>query len=224
MKFYRSRSSRMATLGKVAVAALVSTAGLSVIGLAHAGANPPGPSVIALSPGSGPNTGGTNVIVFGTGFGTSGNPNVTSVQFGTVSASFSMNHATLTAVAPPALAGETQTDVTVTTVNGITPLSPVDVFTYTYPAPAVTGVSPSSDLPTGGATVAVTGTKLTGASAVHFGSTSASFTVNSDSSITATVPRPASLPPLSATLRQPCRGRPRRVTVRLRSPAMWSPH
>ena len=55
--------------------------------------------------------------------------------------------------------------------------------------PAVTGVSPGSGPSTGGNTVTVTGTGFTGASAVAFGTVPAtSFTVNSDTSITATVP------------------------------------
>ncbi len=54
------------------------------------------------------------------------------------------------------------------------------------PAPTVTGVSPSSGFNT--TSVVVTGTDFTGASAVDFGGTAATFTVNSDTSITATVP------------------------------------
>jgi hypothetical protein len=57
------------------------------------------------------------------------------------------------------------------------------------PAPAVTGVSPSSGPTTGGTQVTITGTSFTGASAVMFGNTAAtSLTVNSDTSITATAP------------------------------------
>jgi hypothetical protein len=55
--------------------------------------------------------------------------------------------------------------------------------------PAVTGVSPAAGPTAGANTVTVTGTGLTGASAVSFGAVAAaSFTVNSDTSITATVP------------------------------------
>jgi hypothetical protein len=57
------------------------------------------------------------------------------------------------------------------------------------PSPAVTGVSPGSGPSAGGNTVTLTGTGFTGASAVSFGTVPAtSFTVNSDTSITATVP------------------------------------
>jgi YVTN family beta-propeller protein len=57
------------------------------------------------------------------------------------------------------------------------------------PADAVDAVSPSSGSPLGGNTVTVTGSGFTGATAVHFGATeAASFTVTSDTSLTAVVP------------------------------------
>jgi hypothetical protein len=54
--------------------------------------------------------------------------------------------------------------------------------------PTVTSVSPGSGQPTGGTAVTVTGTNFTGATAVNFGGSSASFSVNSATSITATSP------------------------------------
>jgi hypothetical protein len=57
------------------------------------------------------------------------------------------------------------------------------------PAPSVSGVSPSGGTVAGQNTVAITGSGFTGATAVAFGSVPASsFVVNSDTSITATVP------------------------------------
>jgi IPT/TIG domain len=57
------------------------------------------------------------------------------------------------------------------------------------PAPAVTGVSPASGPTAGGNTVTITGTGFTNASAVSFGPAAAtSFTVSSDTQITATAP------------------------------------
>ena len=50
-----------------------------------------------------------------------------------------------------------------------------------YPAPIVTGVG-------GGTTVSISGKYFTGATRVTFGGTNAAFTVNSDTSITATAP------------------------------------
>ncbi|MBV7274500.1 cell wall-binding repeat-containing protein [Clostridium sp. PL3] len=59
----------------------------------------------------------------------------------------------------------------------------------TVPAPTVTAVNPSSGSTAGGTTVTITGTGFTGATAVNFGSTTASsITVDSDTQITATVP------------------------------------
>ena len=57
------------------------------------------------------------------------------------------------------------------------------------PAPTVTGVSPTSGPSTGGTSVTLTGTNLSGASEVDFGAMAApTFTVNSATSITATTP------------------------------------
>ena len=56
-------------------------------------------------------------------------------------------------------------------------------------APAVTGISPASGPESGGTTVTITGTDLTGATDVQFGNTSAiNFTVDSPTQITATAP------------------------------------
>lgn len=55
--------------------------------------------------------------------------------------------------------------------------------------PAVSAVSPTTGLTTGGTTVTITGTAFTGATSVKFGSSNATtFTVNSDTQITATSP------------------------------------
>jgi hypothetical protein len=54
--------------------------------------------------------------------------------------------------------------------------------------PTVTGVSPSSGACIGGDTVTITGTDLTGATSVLFGSVSVKFTVDSSTQITATSP------------------------------------
>jgi hypothetical protein len=54
--------------------------------------------------------------------------------------------------------------------------------------PTVTSVSPSSGSTAGGTSVTITGTNLSAVSAVRFGSTAASFTLNSATSMTATSP------------------------------------
>lgn len=68
------------------------------------------------------------------------------------------------------------------TVAGFTASSPTA-------SPTVTGISPSSGPATGGTSVTITGTNLTGATGVSFGGTAAaSFTVDSATQITATTP------------------------------------
>ena len=58
----------------------------------------------------------------------------------------------------------------------------------TTPAPTVASVSPSNGPAAGGTTVTITGSGFTGATAVTFGSTTASFSFVNDSTITATSP------------------------------------
>lgn len=76
-------------------------------------------------------------------------------------------------------------------VSGSTATTPVPL-TVTAPAPTVASISPTSGPVAGGTTVTVTGTGFagtTGASGVRFGGTNAaSYTVNSDTQITAVAP------------------------------------
>ena len=81
--------------------------------------------------------------------------------------------------------------VDVSGVSGITALSAGGDHNLAFapPLPMVTGVSPASGAEAGGASVTITGTTFTGATAVKFGTSDAtSFTVNSATSITATSP------------------------------------
>jgi hypothetical protein len=110
-----------------------------------------------------------------------------SVRFGTNSATgVTVNSPTsITATAP---AGTGTVDVTVTTPSGTSPTSEADRFTYE--PPTVTKVEPNRGSPAGGTAVTITGTGFTGATAVKFGATDAkTFTVNSDTSITAVSPK-----------------------------------
>ena len=72
--------------------------------------------------------------------------------------------------------------------------SAVSFFGYQFTAvaaPTVTGLSPASGAPGGGTSVTITGTNFTGATQVLFGGIAGSpFTVNSATSITATLERP----------------------------------
>jgi YVTN family beta-propeller protein len=72
------------------------------------------------------------------------------------------------------------------------------------PVPVVTGVSPLSGPLAGGTAVTITGSNFTGATAVSFGGTpAASFTVSSDTSITAVSPAAASVGPVDVTVTTP---------------------
>ncbi|MDB5313637.1 MAG: hypothetical protein JWO38_7839, partial [Gemmataceae bacterium] len=149
----------------------------------------PVPTIVAVSPASGPLAGGTTVTITGTNF-----TGATGVKFGTVAAtSFTVNSATsITATVPAGTAGVV--DVSVTTAAGTTTTSTTDQFTY-QTAPTVTAVNPASGPLAGGTTVTITGTNFTGATGVKFGTVAAtSFTVNSATSITVTVPAGAAGP------------------------------
>ncbi|MGA6206400.1 IPT/TIG domain-containing protein [Nocardia testacea] len=133
------------------------------------------PTITSLSPTSGPTTGGTSVTITGTGF-----TGPTTVRFGATATTFTLDSPTqITAIAPGGSAGATP--VTVTTAQGTS-----NAVSYTYLAvPTLSSVSPGQGSTAGGTTVTLTGTGLTGATAVFFGSTSVSFTVDSDTQITA---------------------------------------
>ncbi|WP_219993581.1 S-layer homology domain-containing protein [Paenibacillus pabuli] len=141
------------------------------------------PMILSISPTSGPTTGGTTVTLTGTNL-----TDATAVKFGATEAtSYTVNSATqITATAPAGSAGTV--DVTVTTPGGTSTTSAADQYTY-IAMPTITSMSPTSGPTTGGTTVTLTGTNLTDATAVKFGATEAtSYTVNSETSITATAP------------------------------------
>ncbi|MGA2620819.1 MAG: C2 family cysteine protease, partial [Thermoguttaceae bacterium] len=99
--------------------------------------------------------------------------------------SFSDNYyGQLTAVSPK---GAGTVDVTVTTANGTSAISPADQFTYT---PTVLAISPATGPAAGGTGVVITGLGLTGAQAVSFGPKAATgISVNSvTGQVTATSP------------------------------------
>jgi len=141
-----------------------------------------GPVVSSIVPTSGPEAGGTTVIIQGSGF-----TDATGVSFGsTAAASFTVDSdSQITAVSP---AGRGTVDVTVTTPGGTSATNSADKFTY-IPPPVISSIQPKSGSPTGGDDIIIQGSGFTGATQVSFGSTAAaSFTVNSDSQITAVSP------------------------------------
>ncbi|WP_231952599.1 IPT/TIG domain-containing protein [Paenibacillus sp. AD87] len=139
------------------------------------------PTIISISPVSGPTSGGTIVTLTGTNL-----TDATAVKFGATAASYTVNSATqITATAPAGSAGTV--DVTVTTPGGTSATSAADQYTY-HAEPTITNMSPTSGPTSGGTIVTLTGTNLTDATAVKFGATAASYTVNSATQITATAP------------------------------------
>ncbi|MEU1957957.1 IPT/TIG domain-containing protein [Nocardia sp. NPDC019304] len=128
-------------------------------------------------PTSGPTTGGTSVTIAGTGF-----TGPLTVRFGSTATTFTIDSAIqITAIAPAGSAGPVQ--VTVSDSGGTS-----NGATYTYLAvPALNSIAPGQG--SAGTTVTLTGSGLTGATAVTFGTTPAtSFTVDSDTRITAVAP------------------------------------
>lgn len=130
-------------------------------------------------PSEGLASGGTSVTLTGTNF-----TDASSVMFGTTAAqNFTVDSDTqITAISPAGSAGAT--NITVTTAFGTTsPLS----YTY-YTVPAISSISPNEGDVAGGTEVVISGSNFSDVTEVRFGSTLASFVINSSSQITATTP------------------------------------
>jgi hypothetical protein len=141
------------------------------------------PTVTSVSPTSGATSGGTSVTITGTNLS-----GATAVHFGPSDGTITNDSATsVTATSP---SGTGTVDVTVTTPNGTSATSSADQFTYsaTPLPPTVTSVSPTSGATSGGTSVTITGTNLSGATAVHFGPSDGTITNDSATSVTATSP------------------------------------
>ena len=140
------------------------------------------PAVTRVAPSSGSAKGGTQVTITGSGF-----TGATAVTFGkTAAASFTVVSATQITAVSPAHAAAT-VNITVTTPAGVSGIRAADKFTY-LPPPVITAISPASGPPGGGTQVTITGSGFTGATAVTFGKTAASFAVVSATQITAVSP------------------------------------
>jgi IPT/TIG domain len=154
------------------------------------------PVVTSVEPKNGPAAGGTSVTIKGEHFTIASHcalSPVKRVMFGSKEASFNYVHegprheGELVATAPP---GTGTVNVTVETHLKSAEV-PVDQFTYIPPIPpppTVSRVEPDHGLAAGGTSVTITGTNFGEATAVKFGSRSASFTVTSEDSITAVAP------------------------------------
>ncbi len=135
------------------------------------------PAITSVSPQTG--SSGATVTITGSGF-----LNATSVDFGTVSATFSASSDTsITAVAPAGAPGTT--DITVADIAGASATSAADRFTE---VPSVSGLSATVGPTSGGTSVQITGSGFLNATSVTFGGVSAPFTTLSDNAISTTAP------------------------------------
>ena len=139
----------------------------------------PVPTVTNVSPNAGATSGGTTVVLTGTGFESGSNFSTTAVMIGStpcaITSCYVVNSATQITIAgtPPGAAG--MPEITVTTVGGTSALNPPhDVFTYVAAFPTVTSVSPSSGSLSGGAILTVTGSNF-GTQSAGFHATKVSF-------------------------------------------------
>lgn len=142
----------------------------------------PAPTIASVAPSSGSTLGGTTVTI--TGANLSG---ATAATFGgtPVTSLTVISAAQVRATTPAHAAGAV--DVAVTTPGGTA--TKTAGFTFVVPKPTIAAVAPASGSTRGGTVVTITGTNLTGASAVTFGGTAAaSFTVDAATQVTATTP------------------------------------
>src|SRR5439155_513367 len=143
----------------------------------------PAPTISSFTPTAG--AVGASVSITGANF-----TGATAVAFNGASAGFTVNAATkITATVPM---GATTGKIGVTTPTG----TATSATTVTA-APRISSLRPTGGVV--GTSVTITGANLTGTTAVTFNGTSASFTVNTATKITATVPAGATSGPISVT-------------------------
>ena len=144
------------------------------------------PTITSFNPTSG--AAGTSITVTGTNLN-----GATSVTIGGAAATFSVVTATsVTAVVP---SGAVTGKISIVTPQG-TAISASN-FTLSVAAPAITSFSPTSGQ--AGTSVTLTGTNFTGATAVKFNGTTATFSVTDASHVSATVPNGATSGTISVT-------------------------
>ncbi|MBI5825912.1 MAG: IPT/TIG domain-containing protein [Chloroflexi bacterium] len=148
----------------------------------------PAPTITSFSPDNGPV--GTNVTISGANFS-----GATDVSFNGTAATFTVDSDTSISASVPA--GATTGTISVTTAEGTG--TSVDTFTVTVPvpAPAITSFTPTSG-PVG-TSVTISGANFSGAIDVSFNGAAATFTVDSDTSISASVPAGATTGTISVT-------------------------
>ena len=169
----------------VVLALVIASCGGGGTGSGSGSPTPSVPTISGLQPSSGPE--GATVVVAGTNL-----TGASALSFNGTAATFTVNSATqITATVPT---GATTGKVSVTTPNGAATSS--TNFTVTT-APTITSFAPTSG-PVG-TSVVITGANLTGATALTLNGTAATYTVNSATQITATVPSGAATGKFSVT-------------------------
>ncbi|MBB4840734.1 hypothetical protein HNP52_003831, partial [Sphingomonas kyeonggiensis] len=146
------------------------------------------PAITSISPTNGPTGGGNTVAITGNSF--TGTTGAGGVKFGAANATgyTVISDTQINATAPAGAAGTV--DITVTNGGNTSATSSADQYTYVS-APTVTAVSPTAGPTAGGTTVVITGTGFSaapGTGAVKFGASNATYTINSNTQITATSP------------------------------------
>ena len=142
------------------------------------------PSISAIAPNSGTSLGGSAVTISGANL-----LGATGVSIGGVACpTFVVASATsIVAISPPGVEGAAL-DVVVNTPSG--PVTQANAFTYVdFSVPTISGISPTIGLTSGGTAITISGTNLSGSSAVTVGGVAASEVVFvSASVITAVTP------------------------------------
>jgi YVTN family beta-propeller protein len=138
------------------------------------------PHIFSINPTSGTTSGGTLLVITGTGFTDAGDVSIG----GTPVTSFQVIDNTLIA-AITAPHGPGTGNVSVTTPGGTTPESMP--YTYLTPVPTISGFTPTTGSTAGGTQITITGTGLTGTTAVSIaGVPAAGIQVLNDTTIVAT--------------------------------------
>ena len=138
------------------------------------------PTISSVSPATGPTTGGTDVVITGTGFQTGA-----VVRFGaTAGVVQQLTSISLTVRAPSGATGIVAVSVTNPDGGAATRAS---AFTY-QPPPAIFGLSPSSGTIAGGTDVTVSGSGFQPGAVVRFGGTAATLLQQTATALTVRTP------------------------------------
>jgi hypothetical protein len=146
---------------------VATSGGTSATSSADTYAYAPVPTVTSVNPNAGSPSGGTTVVITGTGFESAGYFGPTAVSIGSmpcpVTSCYTVNSPTqLTIASMPADSGVDQVDIRVSTVGGTSAVTSNDVYTYVTAFPAVTSLSQIMGPEQGGAVVTITGSGFGG--------------------------------------------------------------